>query len=361
MKEKSETHLKDFLESLKSFFQIIFAPQRILGIMLMLIGIAVGFLGYFNRYEKLQLGEFANRFLSDFYANISTDLVSIALTILVIDYLNEKRATEQKKYQLVRELGSSDHGFATRAVRELIANEWLYDGSLNGAYLSGANLHNEDLYGLQMTDGWLIGANLEYTNLNDATISNVIMNGSKLTNARMWNINLSKTSLGDSVLYGTQMTKGDLREVRMPNSNLVNAVLSDSNMEWASLDGSDLSSANLTNVNLDFGRLIEANLSNANLSGATLKNTHMYRANFTNTNLENVDFEFADCRNIVLLGARLDITELSKARSLRGAIMPDGSRYDGRFRLFYDELDAKSRGVDIDDPEVRKWWYLNDG
>lgn len=360
MKKNIKSQLKKFFELLRDYLKSILTRQRKLGIVLMLLGVVVGIVGFLNHYGKLQLSVFATKFFSDFYTNISTDLISIALTILVIDRLNEQRATEQIKRQLIRDLSSSDYGFATRAARELKANDWLYDGSLNGADISGANLYNENLYGLQMVRGWLIGANLEFTNLNNATISDVTMNGSRLTEARMRNINLSESYISGSVLYKAVMTNSDLRRTDLSDSNLVNAILSDSNMEQASVENSDLSGANLTNVNLHFGKLIKANLIDSNLSSAILTNAFLYRANLTNANLENANFENADCREVLLLGARIDLASLSKARALRGAIMPDGSRYDGRFRLYWDELSAKNRGIDLDNPEIRQWWYLND-
>src|SRR6266511_1360515 len=84
------------------------------------------------------------------YANFATTLIGIAIAVFTIDKANERRAEQQLKAQLIREMGSTDNGIALRAARELQAHgsdddNWLTDGSLKGAYLIRANLHDASL------------------------------------------------------------------------------------------------------------------------------------------------------------------------------------------------------------------------
>lgn len=98
---------------------------RSLGIVALLLGILIAIVGYLNQHNGFYLGEFLGQVIQDFYTNVSTDLASIALTVLVIDYLNERRAQQQLKAQLIREMGGSDMGIALRAVSELDAKGWV--------------------------------------------------------------------------------------------------------------------------------------------------------------------------------------------------------------------------------------------
>ena len=99
---------------------------RAVGVGLLLLALIVGTVGFFSQYPR---PEFAD-FVGDFYANISAEFASIALTVLLIDYLNERREDQRRKELLVRELSSTSNAIALRAVAELKAEGWLVDGSL---------------------------------------------------------------------------------------------------------------------------------------------------------------------------------------------------------------------------------------
>ena len=55
----------------------------------------------------------------DSLSNLGAESIGIGITVLVIDFWNERRQTEQLKAQLIREMGGPSHEFALRAVREL--------------------------------------------------------------------------------------------------------------------------------------------------------------------------------------------------------------------------------------------------
>lgn len=63
-------------------------PTLFIGILFVLIAIIIAFLGQFSRYEQPS----AKTFFNDFYTNITTDLIAIAVTVLIIDTLNQRRA-----------------------------------------------------------------------------------------------------------------------------------------------------------------------------------------------------------------------------------------------------------------------------
>jgi len=55
----------------------------------------------------------------DFYANVSTTLIGIALTVFIIDALNRRRDDRLEKIRLIRDIGCGDHGIALRAIVEI--------------------------------------------------------------------------------------------------------------------------------------------------------------------------------------------------------------------------------------------------
>src|SRR6266508_297747 len=84
-------------------------------------------------------------FVHDIYANAATSLLSISLTVLLIDRLYEQRDRAQLKKRLIWEMGSQDQALAVRAVKELRDAGWLTDGSLEGVDLTLANLAQAQL------------------------------------------------------------------------------------------------------------------------------------------------------------------------------------------------------------------------
>lgn len=198
--------------------------QRV-ALILLLVAAVTGLLGYLNQHSGWFMPLL---FITDFYANFSTELASIAITVLVIDTLNERRAVQQEKAGLILQMDSPTNSIAREAVRILRARGWLTDGSLQGAYLYRANLQS------------------------------------------------------------TFLVKADLRK--------------------------------------------------ANLRRANLKRAYLQKAN--------------------LAGARDLVDEqLVQARMLRGAIMVNGNRYDGRFNLEGDLEEAVREGTDVNDPEAMAGFY----
>lgn len=72
-----------------------------------------------------------------------------------------------------------------------------------------------------------------------------------------------------------------------------------------------LSGVNLRGIDLSRADLSRANLSNADLSGATLYRVDLYEADLSAANLD---------------GAMVTVEQLAEARSLNGAILPNGTQ-----------------------------------
>lgn len=189
--------------------------------------------------------------------NLYTELISIGITVVVLDQINEYRTTQKLKQRLVREAGSFANNTAVSAVDWIRHEGWLKgeDGLLKSASLFGANLE-----GVNFSVANLQNANLETANLEHSRLIRTDLKGASMVRSKINHANLSVANL--------------------ENTNLFFAELKGANLVFATLRG-----ASLPDVNLDGARLDHADLSGANLSGASLKGASLFRANLTETDM----------------------------------------------------------------------------
>jgi hypothetical protein len=185
-------------------------------------GVVIAVVGYFvvNGWGNIRT------LFADFYANFAAELLSIAVTVLIIDRLAARRAAKEEKKRIIRQLGSHSNEFALEAVRLCRENGWLEDDSLKGTVLSEANLKSANLFGAHLQD-----ADLEYAHLEDAILANATLAG----------------------------------------ANLFRANLEGANLEYADLEGAELANANLKYAHLEDAILADASLRDADLEGAILE------------------------------------------------------------------------------------------
>jgi len=261
--------------------------------LLLIAGVLVALLGYAQSHGRISLGWL----VEELYANFGTELIGIAITVLVIDRLalqrQESRDEMRLKADLIARAGSGVRETAVAAIDELARLRWLYDGTLREANLKGANLKGAVLHATYQG-----GANLSDAHLQDADLS-------------------------EMRLYEVLLEQADLQRANLSKAQLVNANLAGANLDYADLQGACLLLANLEGARLFHTKIQGAMLWNANLEGA--KN-------------------LAD-------------TQLAQASRLRDATMPDGRRYDGRYSLAGDLQDAKEDGIDISADEAMAKWY----
>jgi len=125
-------------------------------------------------------------------------------------------------------------------------------------------------------------------------------------------------------LDGADLRGADLIEVKLINTNLSGVNLRRANLQGALLCKSwlveaDLRKASLKGTDLRSCNFSGANLANANLRKALLEgSSREEETNLLDANLDGANFE----------GAFVSDEQLRRARSLRGAIMPDGTKHD---------------------------------
>lgn len=172
--------------------------------------------------------------------NLFTEMISIIITVLVINYGASLREERREIERLVLEATGYSSEFAKTAIRKLKAKR----------------LTQGDRSVLKNASG--IGANLEGCHLGE-----VNMSGSKLF----------KASLVRAILYRTNLSNADLQE----------ATLSYAKANWANFSEAKLINCDLANGTFDSADFFDAKLNKANLEGADLRD-----ADLTDAILEDI-------------------------------------------------------------------------
>lgn len=274
---------------------------RVLGILVALISVGFILLGSYVQHCVREKGATAGQstvcvfdpvgLLVDLWSNVAVDLLSIAVAVLIIERLGERRDKRQEKERLIRRMGSTYNSTALQAVEELRVLGWLEDGSLQEANLDGAQLQGADLRGANLRGAYLYGANLR----------GAILERTDLREADLCETNLQGANLRAADLSGAKLSRADLQKAR----------LHDANLRKATLRRADLREALLAEANLQ-----EADLGRANLQEADFFSTSLRGANLSNANLK---------------GTGLTDSQLAEAALLRGATRPDGERHDNEY------------------------------
>ena len=177
--------------------------------------------------------------------NLYTEILSIGVTVFILNTLAERRAEQREearrirelKTQLVRDVKSQSNEAAKRAVDDLRQRGWLTgeDSLLKGEYLSGANLK----------EAYLQKANLQFTNFFRAKMQGIIMRG-----ANLYYSNLRRSKLEMADLQYADLRLVDLFRADLENTKLRGANLEEADLRFANLKGASLREANLKNAEL---------------------------------------------------------------------------------------------------------------
>lgn len=201
----------NFITSITTVFNV--------GLALLVVSLATGIYGYWvvNVLPPDGAGWNWSQFFMDYYANISSEAFSVAITVLIIDTLNRRRAKQEERGRLIRQMGNKENGIALQAAEELRGMNAHKDGSLRGIELEGANLHTvrlgaADLRGARMDFSDFSDAQLFFANLERADMSGVNFQGAALTNANLRDTNLVAANLSGALLLGADMTNAKIEK-----------------------------------------------------------------------------------------------------------------------------------------------------
>jgi uncharacterized protein YjbI with pentapeptide repeats len=119
-------------------------------------------------------------------------------------------------------------------------------------------------------------------------------------------------------LYDTNLINNDFHIISMRGVDVTNAHLASLDLRDTYLSGADLHGSDMRGINLSFATLVFTDLSGSNLHGADLHATDLHNVDLTGADLSNANLKDT-------VGLTND--QLAKAKSLAGAIMPDGSTH----------------------------------
>jgi uncharacterized protein YjbI with pentapeptide repeats len=222
--------------------------------------------------------------------------------------------------------------------RKRILLQFLYESGLIYERKLVVSLVAANLNEVSLFKANLKGVNLSRANLSKANLSHADLNGANLSDANLSDANLSKASLSEAnlgpILIGTNLI----------GANLGEAYLSYAELSYANLHGADLSAANLSSANLTWAGAVRTDLSKANLKWANLRTANLEEADLSEADLSEADLSGADLSKANLIGAYLSGANLSgaemsetvgltdeqiaAAKSLEGATMPNGQKYE---------------------------------
>lgn len=185
-----------------------------IGILLAVGGVIITISGHIRQYG----GFFPGQLFEDMYTNLGAELTSIAITVLIIDKLAQRREAVNEVERLIREMGSKDSGTALRAVEELRARNALSDGSLVRADFKYANLEGADLSGADLRGAYMSFAVLRDCDLRDADLRGATLREADLENGLLLNVRLDeshchKANLSNARMHGASMRGADMRRV----------------------------------------------------------------------------------------------------------------------------------------------------
>jgi uncharacterized protein YjbI with pentapeptide repeats len=184
-----------------------------------------------------------------------------------------------------------------------------------------------DLKDVDLSEANLIRANLEKADLRGVFLHKADLRRANLHKADLCGAILIRADLRGAFLNEAKLERADLKGANLHGTDLNNAKLSLANLEGANLEGVDLTWADLR----------AAPLNQANLNRATLYGANLSRAELKGANLKGADLRVADLSEANLEKAKVTTEQLGEARSLEGAIMPNGER-PVRVRRFLDRL-----------------------
>lgn len=182
---------------------------RFAGIVLILLSIP----GFLSIYYESKLYS-----ILPVLESLAPELVGIAVTILIIDKLNQRQSDRQEKQQLLEQLRSRDVVHVKNGVARLRAKGWLMDGTLCGLLLEKANfkqinLKSADFSRMILQEACFAQANLEKVCLEGVDLQRADLQGANLSEVKLLNGDLTGADLTRANLLGAQVDRAQLEQV----------------------------------------------------------------------------------------------------------------------------------------------------
>jgi len=143
-----------------------------------------------------------NPYWSNLFSNLSIEIAGGILLTVIFGIAIPSQQAEIEKSRMIKiligRLRNQNIAYVTATVQELSNRGWLYDGSLNGEDLSGANLQDQDLSGARLEKVNLMNANLRNTSLVGASLRQTRIGGAELGRSNLKGADLANVELIDN-------------------------------------------------------------------------------------------------------------------------------------------------------------------
>jgi uncharacterized protein YjbI with pentapeptide repeats len=139
-------------------------------------------------------------------------------------------------------------------------------------------------------------------------------------------VRLDESNLSEANLKGANLDSFSLQRTDLSGADLRDAYLAWSFLRDAKLNGANLRGADLRGDPDQSGD--DADLSDANLSDANLREADLSYDNLSSANLQGANLTDAVLRGANLSNAKVTSEQLAEAKSLEGATMPNGQKYE---------------------------------
>jgi len=135
---------------------------------------------------------------------------AVAAFVLIDQVLNRSDERKLLNCQMIPRLRSRVNPVALSAIDELAQLGWLYDGSLEGAYLSGANWRGAKLRDAYLQEALMVAANLQGADLFRANLQGAHFWRANLRDANLTAANMLDAILQDAVLAGATFSEASV-------------------------------------------------------------------------------------------------------------------------------------------------------
>ena len=147
-------------------------------------------------------------------------------------------------------------------------NAWKKENAYHSIFLQKANLSEEYLNGIDLSNAHLSGAQLYAVNLSNADLTGVDFTGADLISA-----NLSNANLTDA-----QFDEDDLEKANLSGANLTRTSFKSANLRWTNFSKSLILNADFDSSSMIYTHFEEATITSCTIFGASIWNVFLENA-----------------------------------------------------------------------------------
>jgi uncharacterized protein YjbI with pentapeptide repeats len=184
--------------------------------------------------ELTRRANFRQGMSTGFFGAVVTTLF-LGLGVLIFDQYQD---IQNRKADLILQMGSLDHTTAIETIRQLRAEGWIEDGTLRGVWLCDANLKGASLWSANMQETDLGNFQNRTIQYSTSTWGAIFYLGAR------GGVNLEEADLRGSNLYMANLSGANLKDAKLDGANLEGAILPDGS-SWTL----DIDMARFTNPN----------------------------------------------------------------------------------------------------------------